>query len=202
MANYKKLLLVSFVIFAIFLAGCGQSSETGGKNSSSGIPGKAYSTSGLTLKSLGENVDIANYAARTDEEIEIFKTCAAWLNEFRTVDYKELESVTTMPGSKFTTNRFQNELDNGFSKYKSEVIKKQDTKQVVSLYLVDFFFQKIPELNNQTGAYLEFLMDFKLSQGPGQGYATTQCQERVVLIQDDGKWKVDTELFKQLKVYK
>ncbi|TCX48927.1 hypothetical protein [Dehalobacter sp. 14DCB1] len=159
-----------------------------------------YSKGDLSLSSLGRPVDIKNYAAKTEKEMAVFKIAASWINEMRTVDFKNINNLNTTPGNQYTTGRFQKMTDGSLPGFKSEVLKKHDTKQVLSLYLEEIGFQAIPELDNQDGAFLEFLMDYKLSQLNG-GYAVVQCKEKVILIYEQGAWKVDAETFEQLKVY-
>lgn len=159
-----------------------------------------YSKGDLSLSSLGRPVDIKNYVVKTEKEMTVFKIAASWINEMRTVDFKNANNLNTTPGSQYTTSHFQKMIDGSLPGLKSEVIKNNDTKQVLTLYLEEIGFQAIPQLDNQEGAFLEFQMDYKLSQLNG-GYAVVQCKEKVILIYEQGAWKVDAETFEQLNVY-
>ncbi|XCH79187.1 MAG: hypothetical protein WHF31_00465 [Candidatus Dehalobacter alkaniphilus] len=160
---------------------------------------KPPANSGLSLYSLGHQVDVQNNAAKTDKENAAYEVAARWLVEFRSTDYKKLEAISQMPGSSYTTVNFQNSLDNFFPDFKSESIRNKDTRQVKSLYLDDMSFNPIPQLNNQEGAFLRFIIVINAAKNGGN-YWVSKYEERIILLQVNGVWKVDSEENTQLKM--
>ncbi|WP_353853034.1 hypothetical protein [Dehalobacter restrictus] len=160
---------------------------------------KPPANSGLSLYSLGYQVDVQNNAAKTDKEKAAYEAAARWLVEFKSTDYKKLEAISQMPGSSYTTANFQNSLDNFFPNFKSESIKNKDTRQVKSLCLDDISFNQIPQLNNQEGAFLKFSIVINAAQNGGN-YWVSKYEERIILLQVNGVWKVDSEENTQLKM--
>jgi len=160
---------------------------------------KPSANSGLSLYSLGHQVDVQNNAAKTDKEKAAYEVAARWLVEFKSTDYKKLEAMSQMPGSSYTTANFQNSLDNFFPKFKSESIKNKDTRQVKSLCLDDISFNQIPQLNNQEGAFLKLTIVINAAQNGGN-YWVSKYEERIILLQVNGFWKVDSEENTQLKM--
>lgn len=160
---------------------------------------KPPANSGLSLYSLGYQVDVQNNAAKTDKEKAAYEVAARWLVEFKSTDYKKLEAMSQMPGSGYTTANFQNSLDNFFPNFKSESIKNKDTRQVKSLCLDDISFNQIPQLNNQEGAFLKFAIVINAAQNGGN-YWVSKYEERIILLQVNGVWKVDSEENTQLKM--
>ncbi|RNC62879.1 MAG: hypothetical protein AWM53_01902 [Candidatus Dichloromethanomonas elyunquensis] len=160
---------------------------------------KPSANSGLSLYSLGYQVDVQNNAAKTDKEKAAYEEAARWLVEFKSTDYKKLEAVSQMPGSSYTTANFQNSLDSFFPNFKSESIKNKDTRQVKSLCLDDISFNQIPQLNNQEGAFLKFTIVINAAQNGGN-FWVSKYEERIILLQVNGVWKVDSEENAQLKI--
>ncbi|OCZ49877.1 hypothetical protein [Dehalobacter sp. TeCB1] len=152
----------------------------------------------LSLYSLGYPIDLRNDAAKTDKEKAAYEVGAKWLSVFRTTDYKQLQSAAQMPGSSYTTDRFQQELDNYFPSFKSESIKNKDTRQVKSIELADISFNQIPQLNNQEGAFIKFVTVINAAKNGGN-YWVSKYEERVILLQVNGVWKVDSEQATQLE---
>ncbi|RJE47945.1 hypothetical protein A7K50_01270 [Dehalobacter sp. MCB1] len=152
----------------------------------------------LSLYSLGYPIDLKNDAAKTDKEKAAYEAGAKWLSVFRTTDYKQLQSTAQMPGSNYTTVHFQQELDNYFPSFKSESINNKDTRQVKSIYLEDISFNQIPQLNNQEGAFLKFVTVINAAKNGGN-YWVSKYEERVILLQVNGVWKVDSEQASQLE---
>ncbi|WP_368293769.1 hypothetical protein [Dehalobacter sp. TBBPA1] len=160
---------------------------------------KPSANSGLSLYSLGHQVDVQNNAAKTDKEKAAYEAAARWLVEFKSTDYKKLEAMSQMPGSSYTTANFQNSLDNFFPNFKSESIKNKDTRQVKSLCLDDISFNQIPQLNNQEGAFLKLTIVINAAQNGGN-FWVSKYEERIILLQVNGVWKVDSEENTQLKM--
>ncbi|EQB20442.1 Periplasmic protein TonB links inner and outer membranes-like protein [Dehalobacter sp. UNSWDHB] len=160
---------------------------------------KPPANSGLSLYSLGQQVDVQNNAAKTDKEKAAYEAAARWLVEFKSTDYKKLEAMSQMPGSSYTTASFQNSLDNFFPNFKSESIKNKDTRQVKSLCLDDISFNQIPQLNNQEGAFLKLTIVINAAQNGGN-YWVSEYEERIILLQVNGVWMVDSEENTQLKM--
>ncbi|AHF08759.1 hypothetical protein [Dehalobacter restrictus] len=160
---------------------------------------KPPANSGLSLYSLGRQVDVQNNAAKADREKAAYEVAARWLVEFKSTDYKKLEAMSQMPGSSYTTANFQNSLDNFFPNFKSESIKNKDTRQVKSLCLDDISFNQIPQLNNQEGAFLKLTIVINAAQNGGN-YWVSKYEERIILLQVNGVWKVDSEENTQLKM--
>ncbi|WP_368293616.1 hypothetical protein [Dehalobacter sp. TBBPA1] len=160
---------------------------------------KPPASSGLSLYSLGHQVDVQNNAAKTDKEKAAYEAAARWLVEFKSTDYKKLEAISQMPGSSYTTANFQNSLDNFFPNFKSESIKNKDTRQVKSLCLDDISFNQIPQLNNQEGAFLKLTIVINAAQNGGN-FWVSKYEERIILLQVNGVWKVDSEENTQLKM--
>ncbi|AFV01053.1 MULTISPECIES: hypothetical protein [unclassified Dehalobacter] len=160
---------------------------------------KPPAKSGLSLYSLGHQVEVQNNAAKTDKEKAAYEVTARWLVEFKSTDYKKLEAMSQMPGNSYTTANFQNSLDNFFPNFKSESIKNKDTRQVKSLCLDDISFNQIPQLNNQEGAFLKLTIVINAAQNGGN-YWVSKYEERIILLQVNGVWKVDSEENTQLKI--
>jgi hypothetical protein len=160
---------------------------------------KPPANSGLSLYSLGQQVDVQNNAAKTDKEKAAYEAAAKWLVEFKSTDYKKLEAMSQMPGSGNTTANFQSSLDNFFPNFKSESIKNKDTRQVKSLCLDDISFNQIPQLNNQEGAFLKLTIIINAAQNGGN-FWVSKYEERIILLQVNGVWKVDSEENTQLKM--
>jgi hypothetical protein len=160
---------------------------------------KPPANSGLSLYSLGQQVDVQNNAAKTDKEKAAYEAAARWLVEFKSTDYKKLEAMSQMPGSSYTTANFQNSLDNFFPNFKSESISNKDTRQVKSLSLDDMSFNQIPQLNNQEGAFLKFSIVINAAKNGGN-FWVSKYEERIILLQVNGIWKVDSEENTQLKM--
>lgn len=160
---------------------------------------KPPANSGLSLYSLGHQVDVQNNVAKTDKEKAAYEAAARWLVEFKSTDYKKLEAMSQMPGSGYTTANFQSSLDNFFPNFKSESIKNKDTRQVKSLCLEDISFNQIPQLNNQEGAFLKMTIVINAAQNGGN-FWVNKYEERIILLQVNGVWKVDSEENTQLKM--
>ncbi len=160
---------------------------------------KPPANSGLSLYSLGHQVDVQNNVTKTDKEKVVYEAAARWLVEFKSTDYKKLEAMSQMPGSSYTTANFQNSLDNFYPNFKSESIKNKDTRQVKSLCLDDISFSQIPQLNNQEGAFLKLTIVINAAQNGGN-YWVSKYEERIILLQVNGVWKVDSEENTQLKM--
>ncbi|MDJ0306769.1 hypothetical protein [Dehalobacter sp.] len=155
--------------------------------------------SGLSLYSLGQQVYVQNNATKTDKEKAAYEAAARWLVEFKSTDYKKLEAMSQMPGSGYTTANFQSSLDKFFPNFRSESIKNKDTRQMKSLCLDDISFNQIPQLNNQEGAFLKFTIVINAAQNGGN-FWVSKYEERIILLQVNGVWKVDSEENTQLKM--